>query len=131
MIVIPDDLLRKRSALTPPEWLTIKRHPATSADWLEQVPALRHLAPIVRHHHECYDGTGYPDGLKGSAMPYLARVLAVADAYGSMVTDWPGHGAISATDAKKQLAANAGTQLDPEIVMEFIASLDRAELALA
>jgi diguanylate cyclase (GGDEF)-like protein len=131
MIVIPDELLSKRSPLTPQEWASIRQHPVIGAGFLEQVPALRHIAPIVRHHHERYDGAGYPDGLKGSATPYLARVLAVADAYGSMVTDWPGHIAVSPADAQKHMAANVGTQFDPGIVMEFMAYYQRAKSSAA
>ncbi|MEK7207573.1 MAG: diguanylate cyclase, partial [Pseudomonadota bacterium] len=85
MIVIPDAVLNKRGPLSPQEWDLIRQHSATAADYLAQVPALRHIAPLVRHHHERYDGGGYPDGLKGGETPYLARVLAVADAYGTMV----------------------------------------------
>ena len=85
MAVIPDAVLNKTTKLTEEEWAQVRRHPAVAAGWLEQVPALKHLAPIVRHHHERLDGSGYPDGLKGEATPYLARVLAVADAYASMI----------------------------------------------
>jgi diguanylate cyclase (GGDEF)-like protein len=129
MIVIPDALLRKRSALTAQEWQVLRQHPATGAEFLEQVPALRHLAPIVRHHHERYDGSGYPDGLKGDATPYLARVLAVADTYGSMITDWPGRTAMSPAEAREALLASAGSGLDPQIVAAFVAALDRRQTA--
>ena len=89
MVVIPDAVLNKKTALTPAEWQQIRQHPAVAAQLLEQVPALRPLAPIVRHHHERWDGGGYPDGLKGEAIPYLARVLAVADLW-LMISDWLG-----------------------------------------
>lgn len=126
MIVVADEVLKKRNELTPQERQIFEQHPSTGAKFLEQVPALSHLAPVVRHHHERYDGAGYPDGLKGEATPYLARVLAVADAYGSMTTDWLGNVAMSAAEAEKQLIAGAGTLFDPEIVSEFVATLDRA-----
>jgi len=116
MATIPDALLAKTTALTPEEWKLIKQHPVTGAAYLEQVPELRHLAPLVRHHHERYDGAGYPDGLKGEAMPKLARVLAVADAYGSMTSDWPGHTAVPPAQARERLKAGAGTQFDPGMV---------------
>lgn len=116
MATIPDALLAKTTALTPEDWEIIKRHPVTGAAYLEQVPELRHLAPLVRHHHERYDGAGYPDGLKGEAMPKLARVLAVADAYGSMTSDWPGHTAVPPAQAREKLKAGAGSQFDPGMV---------------
>jgi HD-GYP domain-containing protein (c-di-GMP phosphodiesterase class II) len=116
MVVIPDAVLNKKTALTPAEWRQIHQHPAVAAQLLEQVPALRQLAPIVRHHHERWDGGGYPDGLKGEAIPYLARVLAVADTYGSMISDWLGRKAESPDAALVELRAAAGTQLDPLLV---------------
>jgi diguanylate cyclase (GGDEF)-like protein len=124
MAAIPDALLAKTTPLTPEEWEIIKQHPATGAAYLERVPELRHLASLVRHHHERYDGAGYPDGLKGEAMPRLARVLAVADAYGSMVSDWPGHAAVPAAQAKARLKAGAGTQFDPEMVNVLLRVLE-------
>ena len=124
MAVIPDAILNKTTQLTAEEWEQLQRHPVVAADWLEQVPALEHLAPIVRHHHERYDGGGYPDGLKGEATPYLARVLAVADGCGSMISDWPGRIAKSASEAMAALRAGAGTQFDPDIVRAFLKVLE-------
>jgi HD-GYP domain-containing protein (c-di-GMP phosphodiesterase class II) len=124
MATIPDTLLAKTTALTPEEWKIVKQHPATGAALLEQVPKLRHLAPLVRHHHERYDGAGYPDGLKGEAMPKLARVLAVADAYGTMVSDWTGHAAVSPAQARDRLKAGAGTQFDPGMVGALLRALE-------
>lgn len=123
MATIPDALCAKTTALTPEEWGIIKQHPVTGAAYLEQVPELRHLAPLVRHHHERYDGAGYPDGLKGEAMPKLARVLAVADAYGSMTSDWPGHTAVPPVQARERLKAGAGTQFDPAMVDALLRAL--------
>ena len=124
MVIVPDAVLGKQSALTAEDWTLIRNHSATTAGFLEKVPALRHLAPIVRHHHERYDGGGYPDGLKGEAIPYLARALTVADTYASMVNQWVGHKPKSPAEAKAQLAAAAGTQLDPQIVSVFVRALD-------
>ncbi len=125
MVAVPDAILNKTGKLTDEEWVQVRRHPAAAADWLEQVPALKNLAPIVRHHHERYDGGGYPDGLKGEATPYLARVLAVADGYASMISDWPGHEAGSASEALAALRAGAGTQFDPRIVAAFVMALEK------
>ncbi|HJW81101.1 MAG TPA: diguanylate cyclase [Acidiferrobacterales bacterium] len=124
MAVIPEAVLNKKTALTPAEWRQIHQHPAVAAQLLEQVPALRPLAPIVRHHHERWDGDGYPDGLKGEAIPYLARVLAVADAYGSLISDWPGRKAESPDAALAALRAAAGTQLDPLLVERCLQVLE-------
>lgn len=124
MAVIPDAVLSKTTKLTEEEWVQVRRHPAVAAGWLEQVPALKHLAPIVRHHHERLDGSGYPDGLKGEATPYLARVLAVADAYASMITEWPGHLAMKTDEVKVALRVAAGQQFDPNIVEVFLRALE-------
>ncbi len=125
MIAVPDAILNKQTPLTPEDWTLIQRHPVTAAELLEKVPALSHLAPIIRHHHEHYDGGGYPDGIKGETIPYLARVLAVADAYASMTGEWVGRKAQSPEKARKQLAAAAGTQFDPRIVSAFVQYLDK------
>jgi two-component system, cell cycle response regulator len=123
MVVIPDAVLNKKTPLSPAERRQIRQHPAVAAQLLEQVPALRHLAPVVRHHHECWDGGGYPDGLKDEAIPYLARVLAVADSYGSLICDWPGRKAGSPDVAIAALRAAAGTQLDPAIAQALVGAL--------
>ena len=125
MVAVPDAVLNKQDSLSDQDWDVIRRHSATAAGFLERVPALRHLAPIVRHHHERYAGDGYPEGLKGEAIPYLARVLAVADTYASMTGDWVGHKAVSPGQVKSKLAAAAGTQLDPQIVSVFVKYLNQ------
>ncbi len=84
--------------------------------------ALSRLAPPVRHHHERLDGGGYPDGIQGEATPLLARVLALADAYASMVAGWPGRAAQPPAEARAALKAGAGTQFDGELVSLLLAS---------
>lgn len=130
MVAIPDAVLNKTSALEPEEWAALREHPAIAAGWFEQVPALKHLAPIVRHHHERYDGSGYPGGLKGEAIPFLARVLAVADAYSAMIADSPGRKARSAREVNEELRAGAGTEFDPRIVAAALGALDGTEAAV-
>jgi len=125
MIAIPDEVLNKQGVLTTEDWALIRQYPAIGAGFLEKVPALRHLAPIVRHHHEHYDGVGYPDGVKGEAIPFLARVLAAADAFAAIVGDWVGHKAKPAAVARTQFTESAGTQLDPSIVSAFVQALDK------
>ncbi|MEK6550824.1 MAG: diguanylate cyclase [Pseudomonadota bacterium] len=123
MAAVPDAILNKTAKLTEEEWAQVRRHSAIAADWLEQVPALKHLAPLVRHHHERFDGSGYPDGLKGEDTPYLARVLATADAYGSMTSDL-GHKGMKPEEAMAELRAGAGTQFDPEIVAALLRAIE-------
>ena len=127
MVTISDSVLNKTSVLSPEEQTVIRTHPAIAADWLEQVSALKHIAPIVRHHHERYDGGGYPDGLKGEAIPLLARVLAVADTYSAAVADWPGRKARSTIAVNAELRAGSGTQFDPRIVEAALNTLDGAK----
>lgn len=125
MAAVPEIVLNKTTGLTEAEGRQIRQHPAIAAQLLEQVPALRHIVPIVRHHHERWDGGGYPDGLKGGAIPYLARVLAVADAYGSIISDWPGRRAELPAVALAALRSGAGTQLDPEIAAALVRALSQ------
>jgi HD-GYP domain-containing protein (c-di-GMP phosphodiesterase class II) len=127
MVTIADSVLNKTSALSPEEQTIIRTHPAIAADWLEQVPALKHIAPIVRHHHERYDGCGYPDGLKGEAIPLLARVLAVADTYSAAIADWPGRKAKSALAVNAELRAGSGNQFDPLVVAAALNTLNETE----
>ncbi|MBI3778545.1 MAG: diguanylate cyclase [Gammaproteobacteria bacterium] len=130
MITVPDAVLNKQAPLTPEDWALIQRHPVTAAEFLEKVPALSHLAPIVRHHHEHYDGGGYPDGIKGETIPYLARVLAVADTYASMIGEWVGRKAQPPKEARRRLTVAAGTQLDPRIVSAFVEYLDKEPVSI-
>jgi diguanylate cyclase (GGDEF)-like protein/putative nucleotidyltransferase with HDIG domain len=123
MLTLPDRVLAQSGQLKPEDWDLIKQHPVAGADLLAQVPALRDVSAIVRAHHERYDGKGYPDGLHAAELPRLARVLAVADAYGSMVSDWPGHTALPRDQAVNRLRAGAGTQFDPEMVELLLKSI--------
>ena len=118
-VATPSEVLRKAGNLTDEEEAVIKQHPAKGAEIIKKVKALEHLAPIIHSHHERYDGTGYPDGLKGDDIPYLARVIAVADAYASMTSSLPWRKALSKEEALKEIQAGAGSQFDPEIVKVF------------
>jgi diguanylate cyclase (GGDEF)-like protein len=120
MFAVPAAVLGKRTPLAPDEERSLNAHPALAAGWLARVPALARLAPIVRHHHEHFDGQGYPDGLRGEKIPWLARVLSLADAYASMLTDWPGRCAMSGEEARAELRRCAGSQFDPELVQKFL-----------
>lgn len=124
MLTIPAAILNKTTDLSREEWALIQQHPATGAAWLTQVPALQKIVPLVRHHHERFDGKGYPDGLRGENIPLLARVLALTDAYAALVSDWPGRHAVSLPQAKAEIRAGAGTQFDPVLVERFLQALE-------
>ena len=112
----PDSVLTKPGELSEDEWIDILKHPATGADFLAGIEELTEVAAIVRHHHEQFDGTGYPDGLKGDAIPISARILAAADAFQAMTSERPYRGAMSGAEALGELRKNAGTQFDPAVV---------------
>lgn len=120
-IAIPDDILDKPSSLTDEEWRTIGQHPRIGQVILERASSLRDAIPVVLHHHERFNGGGYPHGLRGSEIPLGARIVAVADAYHAMVHDRPYSTAIAHSEALRELRANAGTQFDPEVVEAFCA----------
>jgi diguanylate cyclase (GGDEF)-like protein len=115
-VAVPDAILRKPGPLTVEEWEVIRRHPVVGGDIVARVPSLRMLAPIVRAHHERWDGMGYPDGLKGMDIPFAARILTVADAYVAMTTDRPYQRARSDTEAADELRRCSGSQFDPAVV---------------
>lgn len=119
-IGIPDAILTKPGKLTLEEFKIIKRHPVLSERILKPVGFPFPVQPIVRHHHERYDGKGYPDGLAGEEIPLGARILFVADAYEAMTSDRPYRKALSVERALQELANNKGTQFDPRVVDAFI-----------
>ncbi len=123
-IGIPESLLRKPDKLTPSEWTEIKRHPVIGANLLANVPALKNLQPIVLAHHERYDGTGYPNGLRGDQIPISAQVISVADAYQAMTSNRPYRPAMTRKQAVDELRLAAGTQFNPLVVETFFATLD-------
>ena len=127
-IGVPDNVLRKPAALSDAEWVVMKRHPEHGARIISQIPFLEDVSRIVRHHHERWDGKGYPDGLSGEAIPLGARIFAVADSFDAMTSDRPYRRAMSVADACAEVARCRGTQFDPSIVDAFarvpIARLD-------
>jgi diguanylate cyclase (GGDEF)-like protein len=118
-IGIPSELLRKRGPLSTGEREHMRSHPEIGARILEPVERLRQLAPLVRFSHECWDGSGYPDGLAGEQIPLGARIISVCDAFDAMVSDRPYRGGRSTTEALAELRSNAGTQFDPAVVEAF------------
>ena len=115
-----DDLLFKPGKLTAEEMERVREHPITGARIVEGLAHYQKGLPLIRHHHEWIDGSGYPDGLKGDAIPMGARILAVADAYDALTTDRPYRKALSKEDALRRLLAGAGTQFDAAVVQAFL-----------
>lgn len=123
----PDEALNKPGALSDVEWVDILRHPDVGSSMIAHVPALSHIASIIRHHHERYDGNGYPDGLKAEAIPLLSRIISVADAYEAMTADRPYRLAKTHQEAIRELRINSGKQFDPSVLEHFIAAVDDLE----
>ena len=118
-IGVEDAILRKPHQLTKAEFRKLQLHPVIGADILSGLRNLQHIIPGVRHHHENYDGTGYPDGLKGDDIPLMARILAVADAYDAMGSDRPYRDGMPLEHVESILVGGSGTQWDPEVVRAF------------
>jgi diguanylate cyclase (GGDEF)-like protein len=128
-VVVPDRILRKAGPLTPEEFEAIKPFPAAGAELVGRIEGMEPILPWIRHSHERMDGTGYPDGLGGQAIPIGARVLHVADAYDSMISDRTYREAMSLERALNELRAGAGTEFDPDCVAaleEYLASAQAA-----
>jgi HD-GYP domain-containing protein (c-di-GMP phosphodiesterase class II) len=112
-------ILHKTTPLSEDEWRQVRQHPGLSAHILDGVEHFAAFLPGVRHHHERYDGGGYPDGLSGADIPLDARVLAVADSYDAMTSDRSYRGALPHSEAMRRLKACAGSQFDPACVAAF------------
>jgi len=124
-IGIPLDALKKPQKLTREEYEIFKQHPDLGRRILEPISFLKDIVPAVYHHHEQYDGSGYPLGLKGEEIPIEARILAVADTYDAMTSDRPYRAALSHEIATAELRRCAGTQFDPRIVAVFIIEMEK------
>ena len=122
-VALERSVLHKPGKLDDDEWELVRRHPGLSAHILGGVARFASFLPGVRHHHERYDGRGYPDGLAGDAIPLDARILAVADAYDAMTSDRSYRPALSHQEAVRRLREGAGSQFDPVCVATF-AELD-------
>jgi HD-GYP domain-containing protein (c-di-GMP phosphodiesterase class II) len=127
-IGIREDVLCKDGKLTPEEFDHIKTHPVKSFQVLEPIDALKCILGAVRHHHEHYDGKGYPDGLSGEDIPYYARILTVADIWDALTSTRSYRPAMSSEKARKILQEESGTTMDPELVKEFLVLLDEKNL---
>ena len=130
-IGIKDEILLKPTTLTPDERKVMQQHSVIGEAIVKPVRSLSKVVALVRHHHERFDGGGYPSGLKGEKIPLGARILAVADAYDSMTTDRPYRKRLTLDETKAELKKNAGFQHDPAIVEAFLEILDEKEQRLA
>ncbi len=119
-INIPTEILTKASNLTGEEYDIIKRHPIKGAEIIKHVQILKPVVPIILHHHEKFDGTGYPSRLKAGKIPIGARIMSVADAFDAMVYGRPYRERISAEDALEEIKKHSGTQFDPVIVKALV-----------
>jgi len=119
-IAVPDGILVKPAKLDYWEYAQMKTHSAEGARIVEKFGRLRDAVPIIRHHHERWDGNGYPDGLAGSAIPLEAAIVGLADAWDAMTTDRPYHRALSEAEALAEVRAGRGTQFSPVVVDAFM-----------
>jgi len=124
-IGVPDDILRKPGLLEADEEQIMHQHPEIGARIVERVKSLSGVAPIIRAHQERYDGLGYPDGLRATAIPKVARIVSVADAYVAMTDERVYRKARNNTEAIQELKRCSGSQFDPEVVQAFLRALDQ------
>ena len=128
-IGVSDVILKKPGLLTEEEWVEMRRHPIIGEQICRPLQSSREFAPIVRHHHERWDGAGYPDRLKGDEIPIGARIVSLVDAFDAMVHDRPYRAARPLDKVVAELAADAGRQFDPELVECFAGIIDEEGLA--
>jgi len=124
----PESVLLKNSNLTADEYDVIKEHPEMGGHIVETIPFVANLMPAVRSHHERWDGTGYPDRLAGEAIPLLARILAVADAFDAMTSDRPYRAKLAIAEAAAEMVLFKGSQFDPDVVDALLAAVAADEI---
>jgi diguanylate cyclase (GGDEF)-like protein len=127
VVGIPTKLLNKQGPLTQEEREIINSHPTLAQMLIKQTEQLASALPAILYHHERYDGHGYPNGIKGEEIPYLARVLSVVDAYNAMISARAYRPRLTKTEAIAELEKNAGTQFDPEVTAAFITFLEQED----
>ena len=123
-IGINDSILNKATRLSQEEFHEIMRHPSIGADIISKVDFLKDITTIVKHHHERFDGKGYPDGLHGDEIPIEAAILTIADSFDAMTSDRPYRKALTQEEAFEELKRNAGTQFHPQLVETFISIMN-------
>ncbi len=127
-IKIPEEILYKPSRLTDEEYEILKQHPIIGEQILKPIPSLQHVVPVVRHHHERWDGKGYPDGLEGNEIPQSARIISITDAFDAMISDRPYRKGMPVQEALKEIKKGAGTQFDPTLVEAFLKVVEKQYL---
>jgi putative nucleotidyltransferase with HDIG domain len=116
-----DEIINKPGPLSAEEWVQMKLHPVVGAQIVEKMEFLTGAIDIVRHHHESWDGKGYPDGLAGEKIPLVARIVTVADSFDAMTTDRPYRKALTVAEALRRLEESSGVQFDPQLAKVFVA----------
>jgi putative nucleotidyltransferase with HDIG domain len=130
-IGVPVGVLEKKGSLEKTERESIESHAEVGASILARIEGYEEIAIAVRHHHERFEGGGYPDRIKGDEIPLMARIVAVADAYSAMTSERPYRIALSGAEARRRIVKDTGKQFDPQIVKAFLAVLGRAGEAYA
>jgi putative nucleotidyltransferase with HDIG domain len=124
-IAVPDRILGKPGALSEDEYAQVQRHPTDGADIVSHFSRLHDTVPLIRHHHERWDGKGYPDRLVGDEIPGEACIVGLADAWDAMTTDRPYRPALTVEEAAAEVRRGRGTQFSPQVVDAFFAALRR------
>ena len=119
-IGIKDEVLQKQSSLSPEEYQTIKEHPLIGVKIVEGIDFFKDKITMIRHHHECFNGNGYPDGLVGEAISIEARIIAVADTFDAMTSGRPHRGGMAIADVLVELERERGKKFDPHILEVFL-----------
>jgi len=117
---IPESILCKAGPLSTSEWDVMRTHPTIGAQIVAPIRFLGDATQVIRHHHERFDGGGYPEGLAGEAIPLAARIFAIADSFDAMTSDRPYRRALAIDRALDEISEGAGTQFDPEVVKVFV-----------
>jgi putative two-component system response regulator len=129
-IHIRETTLCKNDSLTPDEWSEIKMHPSTGAEMIKDIPYLAPAIPVVRYHHEYWDGSGYPQGLIGEEIPLVARIVTIADSFDAMTTDRPYSKARSLKQAQQEIVNGSGTRYDPFVVAAFMKAWESGRIQI-
>ena len=127
-IGVPDDILHKPAKLTPKEEKQMQTHPSVGADIVSHIKGLRDLIGGIKYHHERYDGKGYPEGLKSDQIPFMARIISVADTFDAMTSDRPYRKGLDAMVAREEIQKNAAAQFDPYMVAAFLKAFEEGKI---
>jgi HD-GYP domain-containing protein (c-di-GMP phosphodiesterase class II) len=129
-MAIPDEILHKKGKLTEEEWAIMREHPKHAYQWLQSVGYLKEALDIPYCHHERWDGSGYPRGLKGAEIPLIARLFAIVDVWDALRSDRPYRKAMSLEETMKLILEGSGTHFDPNVVDNFCKFLEEEKIDL-